>query len=174
MQETVIEEIIKIIFGEYWLIPAIIIVVAGAVIRFIYRNHLPMYFKGCLIICMIAIAVLAGSDFVRWDQYPAIKQIREIISPLLLLLIVIAMVVLFCEYRKNDRQLKAVIKNTKPYGNKIKAWKELQKIKTANLTSWQKRKYDKRRLYLRVVLGNMCGAEQELKKFENDNGNKNC
>ena len=60
------------------------------------------------------------------------------------------------------------MKNTKPGGNKITAWKEIQSIKASNHTSWQKKKYNKRRLYLQMVLGNMYGADQELDKYKDD------
>lgn len=168
MNNRVTEEIIKITFGDNWLIAAFVFVVAVSAIRFIRKNNLPKYFRKCLIVCVCAIAALIDSKFFQWNEYPGALRIRKVFPLLLLTVIVVTIAFFFYSYMKNDKQLKYVIKNTESDGNIIKAWERLQKIKTINLTPWQKRQYDKRRLYLRVMLGNMCGAEQELKKFEND------
>lgn len=168
MNNKVTEEIIKHIFGANWLVAAFVFVVAVSVIRFICKNDLPNYFRKCLIVCVSAIAVLIDSSFFQWDQYPSILPIRKFFPLLLLTVIVVTIAIFFHTYMKSDKQLKYAIKNTESDRNIIKAWESLQKIKTINLTPWQKKQYNKRRLYLRVMLGNMCGAEQELIKFEND------
>ena len=168
MNNRVTEEIIKITFGDNWLIAAFVFVVAVSAIRFIRKNNLPKYFRKCLIVCVCAIAALIDSKFFQWNEYLGALRIRKVFPLPLLTVIVVTIAIFIYSYMKNDKQLKYVIKNTESDGNIIKAWERLQKIKTINLTPWQKRQYDKRRLYLRVMLGNMCGAEQELKKFEND------
>lgn len=168
VNNRVTEEIIKITFGDNWLIAAFVFVVAVSAIRFIRKNNLPKYFRKCLIVCVCAIAALIDSKFFQWNEYLGALRIRKVFPLLLLTVIVVTIAIFIYSYMKNDKQLKYVIKNTESDGNIIKAWERLQKIKTINLTPWQKRQYDKRRLYLRVMLGNMCGAEQELKKFEND------
>ena len=66
---------------------------------------------------------------------------------------------------KNDKQLKYVIKNTESDGNIIKAWERLQKIKTINLTPWQKRQYDKRRLYFTCYAWQYVRSRTGIKKI---------
>ena len=48
MNNRVTEEIIKITFGDNWLIAAFVFVVAVSAIRFIRKNNLPKYFRKCL------------------------------------------------------------------------------------------------------------------------------
>ena len=154
VNNRVTEEIIKITFGDNWLIAAFVFVVAVSAIRFIRKNNLPKYFRKCLIVCVCAIAALIDSKFFQWNEYLGALRIRKVFPLLLLTVIVVTIAIFIYSYMKNDKQLKYVIKNTESDGNIIKAWERLQKIKTINLTPWQKRQYDKRRLYLRVMLGN--------------------
>lgn len=72
---------------------------------------------------------------------------------------VISIITLLVLYIKIDNQLRIVIKNTESDGNRIVAWKELQTIKVSNLAPWQKKVYDKRRLYLRVFLETHVGQK---------------
>lgn len=169
MVDTIAEEVIKAIFRDKWIAAGIVIVITIVAIRFVCKNNLPGYFKRCLIICMVSIAALVESNFFQWDCIFNTQRIKKFFVLVLLLVITITVITFFYKYKKIDGKLRDVIKNTEPNGNIIEAWKSLQEIKTASLTPWQKKQYDKRRLYLRVVLGNMCGAEQELKKFADDN-----
>lgn len=63
VNNRVTEEIIKITFGDNWLIAAFVFVVAVSAIRFIRKNNLPKYFRKCLIVCVCAIAALIDSKF---------------------------------------------------------------------------------------------------------------
>lgn len=69
MNNRVTEEIIKITFGDNWLIAAFVFVVAVSAIRFIRKNNLPKYFRKCLIVCVCAIAALIDSKFFQWNEY---------------------------------------------------------------------------------------------------------
>lgn len=166
MADTVLEQIVKTIFGDNWLISMVILLVACAVLRFVYKRKLPKYIKVCLGIVSGLVTILLLSFCYLWPSnlLSIVKNVQWIVTSLILLTFIILLFI----YKKIAKQLDQVIKNTEPGGNRITAWKELQSIKTTNLTPWQKRKYDKRRLYLRVILGNMCGAQQELNQFEND------
>ena len=166
MADTVLEQIVKTIFGDNWLKPMVILLVAFAVLGFIYKRKLPKYIKVCLGIVSVLVTILLLSFCYLWPSnlLSIVKNVQWIVTSLILL----TFSILLFLYKKIAKQLDQVIKNTEPGGNRITAWKELQSIKTTNLTPWQKRKYDKRRLYLRVILGNMCGAQQELNQFEND------
>ena len=50
-------------------------------------------------------------------------------------------------------------------GDFILSWNELQNIKSSDLTKRQLRKYDRRRLYLRIFLGNLKGADTDLETY---------
>ena len=69
VNNRVTEEIIKITFGDNWLIAAFVFVVAVSAIRFIRKNNLPKYFRKCLIVCVCAIAALIDSKFFQWNEY---------------------------------------------------------------------------------------------------------
>ena len=169
MFDAVVEEIIKAKFGaENWLAATLVIIVAGTVIRFVYKKGLPRYFKGCAVTGTISIAVWVESQLFPWENSPSVQQVGKFLPPLSWAALVVAAVIFWGIYRENDQNLKYAIQNTDFDGNKIEAWKSLQEIKTTNLTPWQRKKYDKSRLYLRVFLGNMRGAEQELQNYEND------
>lgn len=45
MTDTILEEIIKTVFGANWLIPAVIILAVATVIGFVYKSSLPEYVK---------------------------------------------------------------------------------------------------------------------------------
>lgn len=168
MANSILEETLKTVFGTNWLIPAVIIVAFIAAVRLAYKSILPRYIKVCLIIFTILFSLLIISFCYPWLNYPNFIPIVVNVQWLLgSIIVIVILVLLFC-YIRIDKLLDLVIKNTKPGGNRIKAWKELQNIKAINLTSWQKKKYNKWRLNLRVLLGNMCGADQELDKFKDD------
>lgn len=168
MTDIVLEEIIKTAFGANWLISAIIILLAVSVIGFVYKSCLPKYIKVCLIVLTSALSVLLLSFQYPWLNHPNLLLMVEISQLVLGGFAVTTIVVLILFYRKIDKQLSIVIKNTESGGNRIAAWKELQNMKVSSLASWQKKKYDKRRLYLRVFLGNIRGAESELEKYKDD------
>lgn len=168
MADSVLEKIIETLFGTNWLTPALIIVAFSAAVRLAYKSSLPQYIKVCLIISTSSISLLILSFCYPWINYPHFLPTVENVQWLLGGIAVLAILMLLFCYRRIDNLLDLIIKNTKPGGNKITAWKELQSIKASNLTSWQKKKYNKRRLYLRVFLGNMCGADHELDKFKDD------
>lgn len=168
MVDTVLEELIKTVFGSNWIIPAVIIVTYAAVIKFAFKGSLPKYIKVCLIVSMSSCALLLLSLYYPWTNQPDLVSIAVIIKWVLACTAAFFIMILLFRYRKIDKQLSFVIKNTESSGNRISAWKELQNIKVSNLTSWQKNKYDKRRLYLRVFLGNTCGAEVELEQYKDD------
>ena len=168
MADSVLEKIIETVFGTNWLTPAVIIVAFSAAVSLAYKSSLPQYIKVCLIVSTSSISLLILSFCYPWQNHPNFIPTVENVQWLLGGITVLAILMLLFCYRRIDNLLDLVIENTKPGGNKIAAWKELQSIKASNLTSWQKKKYNKQRLYLRVFLGNMCGADQELDKFKDD------
>lgn len=171
MTDIVLEELIKTTFGVNWPYAMTVLVLAGLAIKFISGSSLPRYFKTCLLIYLTAVATLIEDELFQWNQqiwYPDVKLLADSLPYMLLVVMILSIGFLTYNYYKIDRQLKAVFTNTEPRGDNIVAWNELQSIQVARLTPWQKKKYDKRRLYLRVFLGNMCGAEQELEKFSKD------
>lgn len=172
MVDTILEELVKTTFGDNWLYAMAVLVCACFAIKFMWNSsRLPGYIKKCLLICLIAGGALIEAELFQWNQqawYPDVKLLVDILPYTLSVVMILSIGFLAYSYCKIDRQLKVVITNTEPQGDKIAAWKELQDIQVARLTPWQKKKYDKRRLYLRVFLGNMCGAEQELEKFSKD------
>ena len=168
MADSIFEKLIETIFGANWLIPAVIIFVAFTIIRFVYNSSLPKYIKGCLTVAVSFLSLLLLSFCYVWTDYPDLMLMVEAGQWISGGMAAIAIMVLFLRYRKIDKELILVMKNSEPDGNKITAWKKLQCIKASKLTPWQKKKYDKRRLYLRVFLGNMCGAAQELDKYKDD------
>lgn len=125
MNNRVTEEIIKITFGDNWLIAAFVFVVAVSAIRFIRKNNLPKYFRKCLIVCVCAIAALIDSKFFQWNEYLGALRIRKVFPLLLLTVIVVTIAIFIYSYMKNDKQLKYVIKNTESDGNIIKASEKL-------------------------------------------------
>ncbi|MDO4808509.1 MAG: hypothetical protein Q4A04_00880 [Eubacteriales bacterium] len=168
MADTVLEEIIKTVFGANWLAPAVIIFISAALIRFVCKRSLPQYMTICLTIAASSVSILLLSFcYSRTSQpnlVPAVEKINWVIACIL----VISITSFIFIYRKFDKQLDLVQTNTESGGNKIAAWKELQTIKVSCLTPRQKRIYDKRRLYLRVTLGNTSGAELELDQYQDD------
>ena len=165
MTDTVIEHLIRSAFGDNWLIAAIILIFSVSILGFIYKHYLPKCFKGCLFVGIVTATAFAESYFFLWskysDEYKCIPLSANAFRVILAAILTISVTILFTKYRKIDHQLKLVMKNTKSGGDKISAWNELQKISVDRLTPCQKKKYDKHRLYLRVYLGNMAGAEQE-------------
>jgi len=125
VNNRVTEEIIKITFGDNWLIAAFVFVVAVSAIRFIRKNNLPKYFRKCLIVCVCAIAALIDSKFFQWNEYLGALRIRKVFPLLLLTVIVVTIAIFIYSYMKNDKQLKYVIKNTESDGNIIKASEKL-------------------------------------------------
>lgn len=168
MADSILEKIIETVFGANWLTAMVILLVLSVTARLTYKSNLPKYIKICLIISTGSISILLLSFCYPWINHPIFLPVVKNAQRLLCCIAVIFILILLFRYRRIDNLLDIVIKNTKPGGNKITAWKELQSIKASNLTSWQKKKYNKRRLYLRVFLGNMCGADQELDKFKDD------
>lgn len=168
MSDIVIEAIKKI-FGENdWLFPAIVLCLAVLGIQLVKKKNLPRYFRYGIIICIVTITVFIEMACLNCTQHPRLILIKYAIMRLASILSVIILLFLAYKYIKNEKQLRLVIRNTDYDGKIIKAWEQLQEIKISNLTLRQKKKYDKRRLYLRVMLGNMQGAEQELAKYEDD------
>ena len=94
MNNRVTEEIIKITFGDNWLIAAFVFVVAVSAIRFIRKNNLPKYFRKCLIVCVCAIAALIASKFFQWNEYLGALRIRKVF-PLLLLTVIVVTIAIF-------------------------------------------------------------------------------
>lgn len=133
MEDTVIEEIMKIIFDDNWIIPLSIFIIAVAVMKFIYEKKLPKYFQIYVSICLVAVAVLLMTVFFPWKTYLELEQIREIILLLLMTAIFGSTVGFVCQYRKTEKQLKTVIKIIEIDGNRIEAWKKLQKYKSVNV-----------------------------------------
>lgn len=185
MMDTVKEYFIKSVFGNNWPIAAIILIFSVSFLRFIYKCSLPKYFKFCVLTSIVAVTAFAESYFFSWDKYGnqysdrySFAAIRLLALPcttiriVLLIILSLSLAILFPRYRKIDRQLGLAIKDAKSdgdkTGNNITAWNELQKISVEKLTPWQKKKYDKHRLYLRVDLGNMAGAELECEKYKED------
>ena len=168
MTEKVIEEVIRAIFADNWLIATIIFIVAIMLIRLCIKAILPRFFKACALIITIIIAMYVESFFLQGNKYAALNLSVCHFRTVLMFLLVLTFAFFYTMYRKIDLQLKLVIENTEPSGNKITAWNELQKISIERLAPWQKKKYDKRRLYIRVFLGNMSGAELELEKYKDD------
>lgn len=178
MLDTIIEETIRLVFGDNWLVIGIVIVavlVTIAVIRFARNNRFPVYFRNCLVAGVIEVVALIEVYILGMHTYSGGKLAVEgksaigiAVFLLLLALICITIVTLVLIYYKYDKRLKYIVKNIQPDGNYIKAWKDMQNIKLSCLTPWQVKKYNKRRLYLRVILGNMCGAEQELEQYQSD------
>ena len=95
MNNRVTEEIIKITFGDNWLIAAFVFVVAVSAIRFIRKNNLPKYFRKCLIVCVCAIAALIDSKFFQWNEYLGALRIRKVF-PLLLLTVIVVTIMTMC------------------------------------------------------------------------------
>lgn len=178
MLDAIIEETIRLVFGDNWLVIGIVIVavlVTIAVIRFARNNRFPVYFRNCLVAGVIEVAALIEVYILGMYTYSGGKATVEgksaigiAVFLLLLALIFTTIATLVLVYYKYDKKLKYIVKNIQPDGNYIKAWKDMQNIKLSCLTPWQVKKYNKRRLYLRVVLGNMCGAEQELEQYQSD------
>lgn len=168
MADTVLEEIIKTVFGANWLVPAVIIIISVAMIRFVCKRSLPQYIKACLTAATSSILLLLLSCYFLWADYPNLLLMADKIKWELAFITVISILTLLVLYRKIDKKLRIVIKNTESDGNRIAAWKELQTIKISCLAPWQKKVYDKRRLYLRVFLGNTSGAEAELEQYKDD------
>ncbi len=168
MADTVLEEIIKTVFGANWLVPAVIIIITVVLIRFVCKRNLPQYIKACRTVVVCSISLFLLSFCFPWTNHPKLLPMVDKIQWGLVIVAVIAIVTLLLIYRKIDNQLRIVIKNTESDGNRIAAWKELQTIKVSYLAPWQKQVYDKRRLYLRVFLGNTCGAEAELEQYKDD------
>ena len=172
MTDIVKEYLIRFAFGDNWPIAAIIFILSAFILGFIYKHSLPKYFKGCLYVGIVTATAFAESYFFLWskysDEYKCIPLSANAFRVILAAILTISVTILFTKYRKIDHQLKLVMKNTKSGGDKISAWNELQKISVDKLTPWQKKKYDKHRLYLRVYLGNMAGAEQECEKYKDD------
>lgn len=168
MADTVLEEIIKTVFGANWLVPAVIIILSVALIGFVCKRSLPQYIKACLTVASSSISLLLLLCNFPLTDYPNCLPMADKIQWGLVFIAVISILTLFVLFRKVDKKLRIVIKNTESDGNRIVAWKELQTIKVSNLAPWQKKVYDKRRLYLRVFLGNTCGAEAELEQYKDD------
>lgn len=168
MADTVLEEIIKTVFGANWLVPAVIIIITVALIGFVCKRSLPQYIKACLTVALSSISLLLLLCYFLLTDYPNCLPMADKIQWGLAFIAVISIITLLVLYIKIDNQLRIVIKNTESDGNRIVAWKELQTIKVSNLAPWQKKVYDKRRLYLRVFLGNTCGAEAELEQYKDD------
>ena len=168
MVNTVFDELIKTVFGTNWLIPEVIIVIAAYVIVFVFKRSFPCYIKACLMVATSSCVSLFLSLYYPWESHPDLVPIAVVVNWVLACITALAIIVLIFLYLKIDKQLRFVIKNTKVGGNRITAWKELQNIKVSKLTWWQKKKYDKHRLYLRVFLGNTYGAETELERYIND------
>ena len=170
MTDIVKEYLIRFAFGDNWHIAAIIFILSAFILGFIYKHSLPKYFKGCLYVGIVTATAFAESYFFLWGKYSdkSIPLTAEIFRAILAAILPLSVAILFTKYRNIGHQLKLVMKNTKSGGDKISAWNELQKISVDKLTPWKKKKYDKHRLYLRVYLGNMAGAEQECEKYKDD------
>lgn len=48
----------------------------------------------------------------------------------------------------------------------ILAWNQLNELSPKSLTSRQRKKYEKYRIYLRILMGNLSGAEREIEKIK--------
>lgn len=168
MADTVLEEIIKTVFGANWLVPAVIIIITVVLIGFVCKRSLPQYIKACLTVAACSISLPLLSFRFPWTNYPNLLPMVDKIQWGLVCIAVISIITLLVLYRKIDKKLSIVIKNTESDGNRIAAWKELQTIKVSSLAPWQMKVYDKRRLYLRVFLGNTCGAEAEIEQYKDD------
>ena len=158
MTDTILEEIIKTVYGANWLIPAVIILAVATVIGFVYKSSLPEYVKACLSMAASFVSLLLLSLCYPWANKPNLLPMVVRIQCGIAFIAAISITTLMFIYRKIDKQLSIVINNTESGGNRITAWKELQNIKVSRLTPLQKKKYVKRRLYLRVFLGNTSGA----------------
>ena len=132
-----IRKIIETVFGSTnWLTPAVIIVVFYAAVSLAYQSRLPQYIRICLIVSTGLISLLLLSlCYPRLNHpnfLPTVENVQWLLGGITVLAILMH---LFC-YRRIDNLLDLVMKNTKPGGNKISAWKEIQSIKASNLTLW--------------------------------------
>jgi len=168
MIEMFIEEIIKLLFGKHWLIPFAFFAMLFLIIKHVANGHLPRYFKVSTIALAISFTLFVLAYYFPWVKYSYAPEIKiYIICSLSVVALLLTMFIIVTYFRIRKR-LSIVIENTESAGNKINAWNELQNIKPKDLMPWQVKKYNKRRLYLRVFLGNLKGAEQELDKYKND------
>lgn len=161
--EDILIEIVKEKYGfdALWLL--LLILGESLIVRVFIKARFPRYITAGIGTVIASVGLFLIQLFLRLFGQNAGYFHPVIITTIFITLLSATLTI--AHYISIDRRLRLILKNSEPAESDktIMAWQQLQEIKVSSLLPWQKKKFDKRKLYLRIFLGNLKGAETDLK-----------